>query len=108
LYGVLAQAVVQQTQEIGIRMAIGAHPGDVLRMVVGRGIALAILGVGIGIAGSLLLSRVLTSLLYGVSASSPLTLAGVSVIMVAVAVLASSVPAWRATHVDPILALRHE
>ncbi len=107
LYGVLSQAVTQQTQEIGIRMAVGAMPGDVLRMVVLRGVALATLGVGFGIAGSLMLSRILASMLYGVSANNPLTLVAVSVAMVAVAALASFVPAWRATRVDPVRALRH-
>ncbi len=108
LYGVLSQAVTQQTQEIGIRMAIGALPSDVLRMVVSRGVALAILGVGMGVAGSLMLSRILSSMLYGVSATNPLTLVAVSIAMLAVAALASFVPAWRATRVDPVRALRHQ
>jgi putative ABC transport system permease protein len=108
LYGVISQAVVQQTREIGIRMAIGAMPGDVLRMVVRRGLLLAGTGVILGICGSLILARLLTSLLYGVSATNPLTLSAVSVIMLLVAVLASWAPAHRATRVDPVRTLRHE
>jgi putative ABC transport system permease protein len=108
LYGVISQAVVQQTQEIGIRMAIGAQPAEVQRMVVGRGLLLAGAGVVLGIAGSLVLSRLLASLLYGVSATNPLTLAAVSVLMLIVAVLASWVPAHRATRIDPVRTLRHE
>ncbi|MGA3024985.1 MAG: ABC transporter permease [Bryobacteraceae bacterium] len=108
LYGVISQAVVQQTREIGIRMAIGAMPGDVQRMVVRRGLTLAIAGVAFGICGSLMLSRLLASLLYGVNATNPLMLAAVSVIMLVVAVLASWLPARRATRIDPVQTLRHE
>jgi len=108
LYGVISQAVVQQTQEIGIRMAIGAPPGYVQRMVVGRGLMLAGAGVALGVAGSLMLSRLLASLLYGVSATNPLTLVAVSALMLIVAVLASWVPAYRATRIDPVSTLRHE
>jgi putative ABC transport system permease protein len=108
LYGVISQSVVQQTREIGIRMAIGAKTGDVQRMVVRRGLMLALIGVAFGVCGSLMLSRLLASLLYGVSATNPLTLAVVSVIMLVVAVLASWLPARRATRVDPVQALRHE
>jgi putative ABC transport system permease protein len=108
LYGVVSQAVVQQTRDIGIRMAMGAMPGDVQRMVVRRGMMLALTGVAFGIAGSLLLSRLLASLLYGVHASNPFTLAAVSVMMLVVAVFASWLPARRATRVDPVQTLRHE
>jgi putative ABC transport system permease protein len=108
LYGVISQAVVQQTREIGIRMAIGAMPGDVQRMVVRRGLMLALTGVAFGICGSLVLSRLLASLLYGVNATNPLTLAAVSVIMLVVAVLASWLPAHRATRIEPVETLRHE
>jgi putative ABC transport system permease protein len=108
LYGVISQAVVQRTQEIGIRMAIGAMPGDVQRMVVRRGLLLASTGVAFGICGSLLLSRLLASLLYGVSATNPVTLAAVSVLMLVVAAVASWVPAHRATRIDPVRTLRHE
>jgi len=108
LYGVISQAVIQQTREIGIRMAIGARPLDVQRMVVRRGFLLALVGVLLGACGSLMLSRLLVSMLYGVSASSPLTLAAVSLLMLAVAVLASWLPALRATRVDPVQTLRYE
>jgi ABC-type antimicrobial peptide transport system permease subunit len=89
-------------------MAIGAPPGYVQRMVVRRGLMLAGAGVVLGIAGSLMLSRLLASLLYGVSATNPLTLAAVSALMLIVAVLASWVPAYRATRIDPVRTLRHE
>jgi len=108
LYGVVAQAVVQQTREIGIRIAIGARPIDVQRAVVLRGLTLALTGVAIGVLGSLMLSRLLASMLYGVSASSPVMLAGVSLLMLAIALLASWLPALRATRVDPIRTLRYE
>jgi ABC-type antimicrobial peptide transport system permease subunit len=108
LYGVISQSVVQQTQEIGIRMAIGARPAEVQRMVVGRGLMLAGAGVVLGVAGALMLSRLLASLLYGVSATNPLTLAAASALMLIVAVLASWVPAYRATRIDPVQTLRHE
>jgi len=108
LYGVISQAVVQRTQEIGIRMAIGAMPGDVQRMVVRRGLLLAGIGVLLGIFGSLMLSRLLASMLYGVTATNPVTLATVSLMMLVVAVLASWVPAYRATRIDPMQTLRHE
>ena len=108
LYGVISQAVVQRTREIGIRMAIGAMPGDVQRMVVRRGLMLAITGVAFGVCGSLALSRLLASLLYGVGATNPRTLAAVSVLMLAVAVLASWLPARRATRIEPVRTLRHE
>jgi predicted permease len=108
LYGVVSQAVVQQTHEIGIRMAIGAMPGEVQRMVVRRGLMLALIGVGLGVCGSLMLSRLLASLLYGVTATNPVTLAAVSMVMLAVAVMASWLPALRATRIDPMHTLRHE
>ena len=108
LYGVISQAVVQQTREIGIRMAIGARPRDVERMVVQRGLVLALIGVLFGISGSLMLAPLLASMLYGVTASSPLTLAAVSGLLLAVAVLASWLPALRATRVDPVQTLRYE
>jgi putative ABC transport system permease protein len=108
LYGVISQAVVQQTREIGIRVAIGARPRDVERMIVQRGLALALIGVVLGVSGSLMLSPLLASMLYGVGASSPVTLAAVSVLMLAVAALASWLPALRATRVDPVQTLRYE
>ena len=108
LYGVISQAVVQQTREIGIRMAIGARPRDVVRMVVQRGLVLALVGVLLGVSGSLVLAPLLASMLYGIRASNPLTLVLVSLLMLAVAVLASWLPALRATRVDPVRTLRYE
>ncbi|HEX6057437.1 MAG TPA: ABC transporter permease [Gemmatimonadaceae bacterium] len=108
LYGVLAYTVAQRTHEMGVRVALGAQRGDVLRLVVGQGTRLALIGVAIGAVGALAGGRALASHLYGVSASDPATLAGVAVTLVAVAALASWLPARRATRVDPVVALRVE
>jgi putative ABC transport system permease protein len=108
LYGLVAYAVVQRTQEIGIRMAIGAQRRDVLALVVGSGLRLVGVGVGLGLAGAYLLSRVLRTLLFGVSVHDPLVFAGNAALLIAIATLACLVPALRATRVDPIIALRAE
>jgi putative ABC transport system permease protein len=108
LYGVMAHAVARRTHEIGIRMAIGARARDVLGMIVGRGVALAGIGAGLGLLASLALSRLLTSLLYGVSSTDPLSFAAVAVFLLAVSALASYIPARRASRVDPSEALRYE
>lgn len=108
LYGVMAHAVTRRTHEIGIRMAIGARAGDVLAMIVRRGVALAAIGAGVGLLASLALSRLLTSLLYGVSSTDPVSFAAVAVFLLAVAALASYIPARRASRVDPSEALRYE
>lgn len=108
LYGVISYLVVQRTHEIGIRIAMGARRNDVLRLVLGQGASLAFEGVGIGIAGALILSRYLSTLLYGVKPTDLLTFMCASAVLVGVALLASYLPARRAAGVDPIVVLRYE
>jgi len=107
-YGVIAYSVSQRTQEIGIRMALGASRQDVLRMVVGGGLRLAIAGVLIGMALSLAAGRFISTLLFGVRATDPITFSAVAAALLATAVLAAWIPARRATRVDPMVALRYE
>jgi len=108
IYGVVSYSVWQRTQEIGIRIALGAQRGTVLRMVLRQGLKLTIVGVLIGLSGSLALRQVIVSLLFGVSATEPATFVSVSLLLTAVAATASLVPARRAANVDPMVALRFE
>ncbi|HEU0179900.1 MAG TPA: ABC transporter permease [Blastocatellia bacterium] len=108
IYGVISYAVSQRTHEIGIRMALGAQASDVLRMVVWRGMSLTLVGVAIGLAVALALTRVIKSLLFNMSATDPVTFALVALLLVVIAMIASYIPARRATKVDPLIALKRE
>jgi putative ABC transport system permease protein len=108
LYGVMAYSVAQRTNEIGLRMALGAQRSDISRVVLGQGARLAGIGVIAGAAMAFAITRLLSSLLFGVSASDPLTFVGVAVLLAMVSIAACFIPAWRAMHVDPMVALRYE
>jgi ABC-type antimicrobial peptide transport system permease subunit len=108
LYSVIARAVGERTREIGIRMALGARAGDVIHLVLGRGLRPALFGVAIGLVAAIGLMRLMRSLLYGVSAHDPLTLTAISLLLILMALLACLIPARRAARVDPAVALRRE
>jgi ABC-type antimicrobial peptide transport system permease subunit len=108
VYGITSYAVAQRTHEIGIRLALGAQLGDVLRLVLGHGLKLTIIGAGIGLLGAYVTTRAIASVLYGVSATDPLTFGFVSLLLIGVALFACYVPARRATKVEPLIALRNE
>ncbi len=108
IYGVMSYSVTQRSQELGVRMALGAARGRVLRLVLGQGMRLAVLGIGIGLLGAFLLTRLIASQLYAVRATDPLTFTAVALLLGAVALFANLLPALRATRVDPVVALRQE
>ena len=108
IYGVMSYAVSQRTRELGVRMALGAGQSDVLRLVVGQAVLLAGIGIALGLAISLAATQLVANLLFDVSARDPLTFIGIPLLLAAAATIASLKPAWRATRVDPTVALRAE
>jgi putative ABC transport system permease protein len=108
IYGIVSYAVTQRTHEIGVRMALGAHTRDILRLILQHGVVLVLAGVAIGVAGALGLTRFLATLLFGITPTDTLTFVVVSLVFFLIAMFASLIPARRATKVDPLIALRYE
>jgi putative ABC transport system permease protein len=108
IYGVIAYSVAQRTQEIGVRMALGATSAGVVRMILGQGVRLAVVGIGLGLGGAAGLTRFLKRMLFGVAPSDLITFAGAALLIGVVAIVACTVPAFRAARVDPVTALRNE
>jgi ABC-type antimicrobial peptide transport system permease subunit len=108
IYGVISYFVGQRTQEVGIRMALGAQRQDVLRLILGQGARMALIGILIGAVAALGLTRLMTNMLFGVSAADPLTFATVTLVLLTAVLFACYIPAYRATKVDPLVALRYE
>jgi putative ABC transport system permease protein len=108
VYGVMAYMVLQRTSEIGLRMAVGARPMSVVAMVLGQSVRLALAGIAIGICGALAVTRLVESLLFDISPTDPVTFLTVASILAATALMAGALPAWRASRIDPVAALRQE
>jgi putative ABC transport system permease protein len=108
IYGVMAYSVAQRTHEIGVRIALGASQSGILALVLGQGFRVAIAGIALGVAGSLLLTRLMVSMLFGIEPNDPAVLAAASAALLGVALAAAIVPAWHASRVDPMVALRYE
>jgi ABC-type antimicrobial peptide transport system permease subunit len=108
IYGMMAYAVSRRTREIGIRMALGARPGNMLKVILGQSMTLTLLGILLGLAGAFAVTRLMNSLLFGVTSTDPFIFAGVTALFCGVALLASYIPARRAARVDPMIALRYE
>jgi putative ABC transport system permease protein len=108
LYGVISYLVAQRTREIGVRIALGAQTKDVVGLVMRQGARLTVVGIALGLLGALFFTRVLESLIYGISSRDPLTFIAIAVLLAAVTLLATWIPAERAAHIDPLLAIRKE